>query len=166
MDSRLRRYETAHRRWAHPNLRRGRHAPGRPRLDRRTDVRGLGAAQANHQLSHSGPEKRRKFDREFREGAVRLVNETGKSIAAAARELGIKRAPWATGSCWTGRPRRAPRACPPGTSPSPSGCARRTPSCGWSAMSSLDEYGDAGHVDLFVGNGEGRPRCLVTGWPV
>ena len=24
------------------------------------------------------PEKRRKFDREFREGAVRLVNETGK----------------------------------------------------------------------------------------
>jgi transposase len=35
------------------------------------------------------PEKRRKFDAEFREGAVRLVNETGKSIAAAARELGI-----------------------------------------------------------------------------
>jgi transposase len=29
------------------------------------------------------PEKRRKFDREFREGAVRLVNETGKSVAAA-----------------------------------------------------------------------------------
>ena len=35
------------------------------------------------------PEKRRKFDREFREGAVRLVNETGKSVAAAARDLGI-----------------------------------------------------------------------------
>ena len=32
------------------------------------------------------PEKRRKFDREFREGAVRLVNETGKSVAAAARD--------------------------------------------------------------------------------
>ena len=27
---------------------------------------------------------------------------------------------------------------------------------------SLDEYGDAGQVDLFVGNGEGRPRCLAT----
>ena len=26
--------------------------------------------------------------------------------------------------------------------------------------------GLAGHVDLFVGNGEGRPRCLATGWPV
>lgn len=35
------------------------------------------------------PEKRRKFDREFREGAVRLVIETSKSGAAAARELGI-----------------------------------------------------------------------------
>lgn len=35
------------------------------------------------------PEKRRKFDPEFREGAVRLVNETGKSIAAAAREMGV-----------------------------------------------------------------------------
>jgi transposase len=35
------------------------------------------------------PEKRRKFDPEFREGAVRLVNESSKSIAAIARELGI-----------------------------------------------------------------------------
>ena len=35
------------------------------------------------------PEKRRKFDAEFREGAVRLVHETGKSIAQIARDLGI-----------------------------------------------------------------------------
>jgi transposase len=34
-------------------------------------------------------EKRKKYDREFREGAVRIVLETGKSIAAVARDLGI-----------------------------------------------------------------------------
>jgi transposase-like protein len=35
------------------------------------------------------PEKRRKFDTEFREGAVRLVRETGKPIAQIARDLGV-----------------------------------------------------------------------------
>lgn len=34
-------------------------------------------------------ETRRKFDADFREGAVRLVRETGKPIAQVARELGI-----------------------------------------------------------------------------
>ena len=34
-------------------------------------------------------ETRRKFDRDFREGAVRLVRETGKPIAQVARELGV-----------------------------------------------------------------------------
>ena len=34
-------------------------------------------------------ETRRKFDRDFKEGAVRLVRETGKPIAQVARDLGI-----------------------------------------------------------------------------
>ncbi len=35
------------------------------------------------------PEKRKKYDREFREGAVRIVEETGKPIAQVARDLGV-----------------------------------------------------------------------------
>ena len=35
------------------------------------------------------PETRRRFTGEFREGAVRIVRETGRPIAQVARELGI-----------------------------------------------------------------------------
>ena len=35
------------------------------------------------------PEKRRKFDREFREDAVRIVRESGKPVAQVARDLGV-----------------------------------------------------------------------------
>src|SRR5580693_7032279 len=34
-------------------------------------------------------ETRRKFDQDFKEGAVRLVRETGKPIAQVAKDLGI-----------------------------------------------------------------------------
>ena len=34
-------------------------------------------------------EKRKKYDLEFREGAVRIVEETGKPIAKVARDLGV-----------------------------------------------------------------------------
>src|SRR2546421_10980043 len=48
-------------------------------------------------------ETRRRFDREFREGAVRIVRETGKPIAQVARELGINDGTLAN---WVGRERR------------------------------------------------------------
>jgi transposase len=38
-------------------------------------------------------ETRGRFDQHFREGAVRIVRETGEPIAQVARDLGSMRAP-------------------------------------------------------------------------
>ena len=81
---------------------------------------------------------RRKFDQDFKEGAVRLLWETGRPIAQVARDLSINEG---TLGNWVNNDRlrrgegdgalsedeRAPSCC---------GCGRRTRSWRWSAMCS------------------------------
>lgn len=50
------------------------------------------------------PEKRKRYDREFRDGAVRIVEETGKPIAQVARDLGVNEG---TLGNWVARAREA-----------------------------------------------------------
>ena len=49
------------------------------------------------------PEVRRRFDPDFRAGAVRIVKESGKPIAQVARDLGVNKGTLAN---WVARDRQ------------------------------------------------------------
>ena len=96
----------------------------------------------------------RKFDQEFRDGAVRLVLETGKPIAQVARELGINEG---TLGNWCARERRSREGGNPALSESRArgaGAAadRRTSSCGCSVMSSSARW-PSGSTRRWAGSG-------------
>ncbi len=65
---------------------------------------------------------RRDYDREFRDGAVRIVKETGRSVAHIARELGVNEG---TLGNWVRRDRDERSG-----GPSWPGCAAGSPSRG------------------------------------
>jgi len=86
------------------------------------------------------PEKRKKYDREFREGAVRIVEETGKPIAQVARDLGVVEG---TLGNWVKQARDAREGNGELTKDdieNSSGSVPRSPSSGWSVMSSSDPW--------------------------
>ena len=86
------------------------------------------------------PEIRRKYDPEFREGAVTIVRETGKPIVEVARDLGIGAG---TLGNWVKKDRLArgeESERPRSIRPMCVGWSGRTPSCGWSVMCSSDPW--------------------------
>jgi transposase len=63
-------------------------------------------------------ETRRKFDPEFRDGAVRIVRETSRPIAQVARDLGVHEGTLGNGVAKDRAEREASRACRLMTRPS------------------------------------------------
>src|SRR6185436_15480658 len=96
-------------------------------------------------------EKRKKYDREFRDGAVRIVRETGKPIAQVARDLGVHEG---TLGNWVAHDREAREGRGELTatiSRSSNVCAARSRSCGWSVMSSSDQWSCGCYPDVLSG---------------
>jgi transposase-like protein len=86
------------------------------------------------------PGARRSYDSHFKEGAVRVVRGTGKSIAKAADDLGV---PKATLTNWVieDRRRRGERLGPATwTWAGPARWRRRSLSYAWSVMSSSGQW--------------------------
>ncbi|MBK8463797.1 MAG: transposase [Nigerium sp.] len=82
------------------------------------------------------PEKRKKYDPEFREGAVRIVEETNKPIAQVARDLGVNEG---TLGNWVNQARAAREGhgeLAKDDYEELRGSGPRSPSSGWSVMSS------------------------------
>jgi transposase-like protein len=79
-------------------------------------------------------ETRRKFDQDFKEGAVRLVQETGKPIAQVAKDLGVNEGTlgnWvnASRSRYSGSATAAPPTPSASRSTHPPATATKTLSC-------------------------------------
>jgi transposase len=64
------------------------------------------------------PEKRRQYEQEFKEGAVRIVRESGKSIAEIARDLDINAGTLGNWVARTAVNVKAPKGFPPTIWPS------------------------------------------------
>ena len=104
-------------------------------------------------------ETRRKFDADFKEGAVRLVRETGRPVAQVAKDLGINEG---TLGNWVNADKRR-RGGPTGRCPRMSGrswpgCGRRTPSWRWSVMCSSAVWPSGSYPDIGI-----RPTMPRTG---
>ena len=86
-------------------------------------------------------EKRKTYDREFREGAVRIVRETGKPIAQVARDLGVHEG---TLGNWVAQDREAREGRGELTRDDLEELKRlrseNSLSCVWSVMSSSDQW--------------------------
>ena len=104
-------------------------------------------------------ESRRKFDRDFREGAVRLVRETDRPIAQVARDLGINEG---TLGNWVNADRRrrgdGNGALGEDERAELAGCGGRTPSWRWSVMCSSARWPSGSYPDIGI-----RPTMPSSG---